>query len=77
MKLQNDYFSILNKIVIQHDFKIELYDVTNDDIVRKTYEHRRSLDNMTDYIDQNMGKDITQLIINDKEKTIKVFVRKK
>ena len=61
--------------VIHHDFELEVYYITNDNLSKRLVFNGDSLEIMTNFITYIFGKIITQTIIKSLDKTIKVFVR--
>lgn len=70
-------FKDINYYVMHHDFKLEVYDITNDQLNNRLVMNGESLEIMCNFIDYLFRKVITQLIISSKDKTIKAFVREK
>ncbi|HSH51646.1 MAG TPA: hypothetical protein VK982_07970 [Bacteroidales bacterium] len=78
IEISDNMFKTINYYVIQHDFKLEVYNVTNgfNNLNLKIFNGDR-LEIMTNFISHIFGKVITQTIIKSLDKTITVFVRDK
>ena len=77
IEISDRMFETITHYVIQHDFKIEVYNITNDKLYKRLVMNGESLVNMYNFIDYLVRKLITQIIIKGVDKTIKVFVKDK
>lgn len=69
-------FKNINYYVIQHDFELEVYNMTSGQLNKRLVLNGDSLEIMTNFITYIFGKVITQTLIS-LDKTITVFVRDK
>ncbi len=77
IEISDKMFQNINYYVIHHNFKLEVYDVTNDMLNTRLVMIDGGLAIMNNFINYIFNKIITQIIIRSTEKTIKVFVRDK
>ena len=77
IEISNKMFQDVNYYVIHHDFKLEVYYITNDKLNKRLVLNGDSLEIMVNFIDYIFGKIITQVIIKSLDKTITVFVKDK
>lgn len=81
IKISDNLFKNINYYVIHHDFELEVFYLTNDNLNKRLILSKRlvfngySLEIMNKFILYIIGKVITQTIIKSSDKTIKVFVR--
>lgn len=78
IEISDIMFKNINYYVIQHNFKIEVYDITNDfnNLNFKIFNGDR-LEIMTNFIEYIFGTVIIRTIITGLNNTITVFVRDK
>lgn len=77
IEISDKMFETITHYVIQHDFKIEVYNITNDKLNKRLVMNGESLVNMYNFIDYIFRKVIIQITINSTIKTIKVFVKER
>lgn len=76
-EISNKMFQSINHFVIHHDFTLEVYNLTNDNLKRLVINDDDGVVLMNNFIYYIYHKIITQIIIRGLDKTIKVFVREK
>ena len=77
IKISDKLFKNINYYVIHHDFELEVYYITNDQLNNRLVFNGDSLEIMNKFILYLIGKVITHTTIKSLDKTIKVFVRDK
>lgn len=77
IEISDKMFKTINHYVIQHDFKIDVYNICNDNIKENLDMNDECLVIMNNFIDYIFNKVIIQIAIMGTIKTIKVFVRDK
>ena len=81
IEISDNLFKNINYYVIHHDFELEVFYLTNDNLNKRLILSKRlvfngdSLEIMYNFISYIFDKVITQIIIKSLDKTIKVFVR--
>lgn len=76
INISDNMFKNINYYVMHHDFKLEVYNMTNYNLNKRLVLNGDSLEIMTNFITYIFGKVITQTLIS-LDKTITVFVRDK
>ena len=77
IKISDKMFQCINYYVIHHDFELEVYYITNDQLNKRLVFNGDSLEIMNNLILYLIGKVITHTTIKSLDKTIRVFVRDK
>ena len=77
IEISRKMFYNIDHYVIQHNFELEVYYITNDNLNKRLVFNGDRLEIMDNFITYIFGKVITQTIIKSLDKTIKVFVRDK
>ena len=77
IEISDKMFKTINHYVIHHDFKLDVYNISNGQIKEKLDMNNDCLVIMNNFIDYIFNKVIIQIIIMGTIKTIKVFVRDK
>ena len=77
IEISRKMFYDINHYVIQHDFELEVYYITNDKLNKRLVFNGDKIDIMDNFISYIFGKVITHTTIKSLDKTIRVFVRDK
>ena len=77
IEISDNLFKNINYYVIHHDFELEVYYITNDQLNKRLVFNGDSLEIMYNFISYIFDKVITHTTIKSLDKTIRVFVRDK
>lgn len=77
IEISDNLFKNINYYVIHHDFELEVYYITNDQLNKRLVFYGDNLEIMNKFILYAIGKVITHTTIKSLDKTIRVFVRDK